>query len=417
MDSTIPCVSSVAWTSFLTGVEPLDHGIMGFVDRDPKTMQWYLPTADQLKKPTLLDILSDRGRQVFCMNVPMTYPPKKVNGILISGFLAPSLEKATYPAHLSKVLKAKGYQIDADVELAKTDLRQFIYSLEKIMMKRFEIAMEYVTKRPWDLFMFHIMETDRLHHFTWKFMEEGQNEFAELFFSLYEKLDEQLGFFIDKINKDMGIMLLSDHGFTQLKREVQVNRVLVDAGYLKFKNNNPKDLSDLNYNTLAYSLYPGRIYINLKSRESIGTVNPGMEYERLRAELKQVFLELKDPMTGKNIVKEVVSPEELIVSKGERPFLPERDLARIRLFAPDLFIVANEGFDLKSNLWHPKVFENTIHNGMHTHNDAFLMVKNCELTNGRFSISDVVPLIFSILGEDIPTSFSRRMQSSRYFGC
>ena len=58
MDSVIPPVSSVAWASFMTGNHPGNHGIFGFVEREPKTMKWYVPLSDQIKMKTIQANLS-----------------------------------------------------------------------------------------------------------------------------------------------------------------------------------------------------------------------------------------------------------------------------------------------------------------------------------------------------------------------
>lgn len=86
--SVFPPVSSVAWATFATGVNPANHGIFGFIDRDPATMIKRIPTSRDLVSPTIWQMLNDAGRRTIAMNVPLTYPPREVNGVMISGFLA-----------------------------------------------------------------------------------------------------------------------------------------------------------------------------------------------------------------------------------------------------------------------------------------------------------------------------------------
>jgi predicted AlkP superfamily phosphohydrolase/phosphomutase len=408
MDSVLPPVSSSAWASFMTGHEPLDHGIMGFVDRNPSTMEWFVPSAKHLKKETLLRTLSENGRQVFSMNVPLTYPPEAVNGIIISGFLAPDPDRATYPAHLGKILKARGYRIDADVELAKQDGAAFLNQLEDIMAKRFEILFHYLDKRDWDLFMIHIMETDRLHHFFWKDMEEGTSLFAKRFYDFYQKLDRHIGLLMDRLPDEAELILLSDHGFTKLKREVQLNAFLHAGGYLSYKKHPPESLQDLDSRTIAYSLYPGRIYINRKDREREGSIAPGSEYDRIREELKLFFHELRDPETGEAIVERVITSQEWMPEQGNGSLLSGMNGYDFTLHAPDLFVLARRGFDLKGNLWHPVIFENTVHNGMHTYDDAFISIRGHEITEEDFSIKDVTPAVYQLLNETIPGDISKK---------
>ncbi|RPI55750.1 MAG: hypothetical protein EHM56_05015, partial [Chloroflexi bacterium] len=114
MDSTWPWVSSVAWSSMMTGVNPAKHNIFGFIDRDPATYKQFIPTSQNMRARTLWEVLGDAGKRVIVVNVPVTYPPRPVNGILVGCFLSPSLEKAVYPASYLPTLQSLGYVVDAD---------------------------------------------------------------------------------------------------------------------------------------------------------------------------------------------------------------------------------------------------------------------------------------------------------------
>lgn len=45
LGTTVPPQSPVAWSTFITGLDPGSHGIFDFIHRDPKTMQPYLSTT------------------------------------------------------------------------------------------------------------------------------------------------------------------------------------------------------------------------------------------------------------------------------------------------------------------------------------------------------------------------------------
>ena len=45
LGTTLPPQSPVAWSSFITGCNPGQHGIYDFIHRDPKTMMPYLSTC------------------------------------------------------------------------------------------------------------------------------------------------------------------------------------------------------------------------------------------------------------------------------------------------------------------------------------------------------------------------------------
>jgi predicted AlkP superfamily phosphohydrolase/phosphomutase len=317
------------------------------------------------------------------MNVPLTYPPKKVNGIMISGFLAPDLESAAYPKEIGPLLKAKGYIIDSDTELAKKDLVSFYNHLNRVLDKRIETMMHFFENSDWDFFMTHIMETDRLHHFFWEYMEKGMEPYAEMFNDVYRKIDLLLRRILNILPSDTAIMMLSDHGFTVLNKEVYINRWLEQNGWLQFTASAPLSLKDIHLQAAAYSLYPGRIYLNVQGREKHGWIRAGLEYEQKKAEIRNALLNWRDE-SGRKIIKQVLSIEELY---GRGPIVKSgQNITGPHSWLPDLTAIPFEGFDLKGNLTSDRMFKKTIFNGMHTFDDAFVLGSGIVLPGGKLSI-------------------------------
>jgi len=378
MDSVIPPVSSSAWASFMTGKTPDQHGILGFVDRDPATFEWILTNASHLHAATLWQIFSEQKKRVFTMNVPVTYPPKPINGISICGFLGSDIRQGTYPAEIGMLLKARGYRIDANTELAKRDLNLFLDDLFAVLEKRIETMWFFYTQERWDVFMTHIMETDRLHHFVWEYYERRDPHFHDRFLNLYRLADTLIGKIIKTIDKNTALLLLSDHGFCSLKYEVYLNKWLADNGFLSFTKANPLSLKDMTAQTRAYSLYPGRIYLNVTGREPFGRISPGIEYEQTRNHIIAALELLNDP-EGKSVVKQVLRREEAY---------PQAD-SDMEKILPDLIVLPNYGYDFKGNLQHPCLFDKTIFNGTHTPDDAFVMAHQMELPQKRFSVDQL----------------------------
>jgi predicted AlkP superfamily phosphohydrolase/phosphomutase len=93
-------------------------------------------------------------------------------------------------------------------------------------------------------------------------------------------------------------------------KEVFYNHWLAQQGWLKFHSQAPK-LPDLHPEAVAYSLDPGRIYINLKGREREGRIAPGAEYERVRDEIIASAEALTDPDRGDKLVRKAYRREEL----------------------------------------------------------------------------------------------------------
>ena len=102
LESTKPPITPAAWTTFMTGKGPGRHGIIDFERYDPRTNTLSFNSTYEIREPTIWNILSAKGLRVGSINLPMTFPPKPVNGFLISGFETPSTDaEFTYPPELS----------------------------------------------------------------------------------------------------------------------------------------------------------------------------------------------------------------------------------------------------------------------------------------------------------------------------
>jgi predicted AlkP superfamily phosphohydrolase/phosphomutase len=245
------------------------------------------------------------------MNVPVTFPPREIDGILVSGFLSPSLDKATYPPEFAGVLKKTGYLVDVDPWLARESRENFLSQLHRALRKRFEVAFSLMKKQKWDFFMLHVMETDRLHHFFWRQMEEDHPIGAARFYNLYTVLDDLIGELKSRLPRDASLVVLSDHGFCRTKREVDLNYWLARQEMLKFTTDTPESLVDIHPESQAYSVIPGRIFINLEGREPNGSVTSGREYETIRQKIVGALLALRDPEDRVPLFKDVILRERL----------------------------------------------------------------------------------------------------------
>ena len=104
LKASLPEISAVSWTDFMTGANSGTHGIFGFTDLKPGSYQIRFPNFLELRCPTFWDRLAELGKKCIIINQPSTYPARKINGILISGFVALDLAKAVYPLDRKSVV-------------------------------------------------------------------------------------------------------------------------------------------------------------------------------------------------------------------------------------------------------------------------------------------------------------------------
>ena len=380
--SVHPCVSCVAWSTFMTGKNPGKHNIFGFIDRKPGTYSIYIPNSSNMTSKTLWEILSEKGKQVLVMNVPVTYPPRKVNGYLVSGFLAPKLEVATYPASLASRLQNEGYEIDIDPWRARENLDHLYPDLMRVFEARTEGFLKLYRERKWDFAIVHIMETDRLYHFMWEHMEGGHPKYSKQFMDFFDALDRFIGVVGEEVGDDVTLMVMSDHGFCTLKKEIYLNKFLEDRGYLSYKGE-AKALSDIDPGrTRVFCMDPGRFYINLKGREAEGAVGQD-EYGSLRDKLREELRDLKDD-DGNKVVRDVFAKEEIYSGRNLE-------------MGPDLVINPVDGYDPKGAFGKKALSGKGPIVGMHTYDNALLYIRGRRLSSGG-SVVDVPMTIFDILG-------------------
>ena len=202
-------------------------------------------TASHVRAKTIWQLASDAGRRSVAINVPLSFPPQSINGVVISDFLAPSLGKAVYPTTLLPTLESMGYRIDTDPWAARQSLDAFAEDFRITAEKRAEAVVHLMDTEAWEFFMVVFMETDRLHHFMWQYMETDDPVYAPKFIAAYRQIDEIAGRIIGKLRDDDELIIMSDHGFTTLLKEVYLNVWLEQEGFLEFLPGADKGLESL----------------------------------------------------------------------------------------------------------------------------------------------------------------------------
>ena len=256
LKSTIPPQSAPAWTSLATGKNPGKHGVFQFSRIDRSVYQSgfrRVVNANSIVGSTLWELLSDAGKSVGVMNVPMTYPARAVNGYMITGMLTPRDSTSfTYPPELADELQ--DYHIDLAVgndvygrmagrDLGTTQARKNLVDELKVSLHaRADTAVRLMRERPSDFFMIVFTETDRLQHYLWDCLDPKTDfyrsreagflrEEAE---RLLVELDAEIGRLFRQAGDGAVKMVVSDHGFRSYPdKTVYMNLWLAEQGLLK----------------------------------------------------------------------------------------------------------------------------------------------------------------------------------------
>jgi predicted AlkP superfamily phosphohydrolase/phosphomutase len=384
MASSIPEISSIAWSTILTGKNPGEHGILGFMELAEGTYSLTFPDFRDLKAPTFWEAAPDKRCAV--LNVPSTYPAREINGLLVSGFVALDLEDATWPRSLVPELAARNYRLDVNAQLAHRDRGAFLADLDAVLDARIETYRWLWDREPWDLFMAVFTGTDRLMHFLFEAFEDPAHEHFDAFKAHFRKIDEFLGWLLDRMEGEDNLLMLSDHGFERIENEVYVNNALREWGFLHLKKDPPEGPEDIGPGTRAFALDPARIFVNREGRYPHGAVKTGEE-AGLLDELEDAFRGFT--IGGRPVVKTIHRRESIYEG-------PETERAA------ELVLLAETGFDLKATLRETALFGRRAFTGKHTQHDAFLYVRNGAGRSAPVpanpTVQDVVPIIREFMG-------------------
>jgi predicted AlkP superfamily phosphohydrolase/phosphomutase len=368
--STVPPLSPAAWSSFATGMNIGKHGIYSFTEPKGGTYEVRLVSAHSRTGHTFWRLLSDKGKRVGILNVPMTYPPEPVNGFIIAGLDSPNLDSLfVYPNELRTELLSQfpDYVIEYPLLGAITPETgpTILEKLHEMTEVRLQTAKWLMQKEQWDLFVVVFIAIDRIHHFFWhamepchyRYHEPGAEKVRTAIEDIYIKADEMVGELLVMVDDETDVIIMSDHGagpFDGTLPYLNLNNWLAEEGLLHLRGETLKQRtlrtlrsvmrrslppaaktalkkrlavvqekvqSELYFGIIDWHLSKAYatfdeflargIRINLKGREPEGIVEPGTEYEPLRDELVSRISILTHPQTGQPVVKKVYRREEL----------------------------------------------------------------------------------------------------------
>ena len=326
LTSTIPPLTVPAWAAMLTSKDPGQLGLYGFRNRRDHSYEGLtLASSILLKEKTLDQILSRRRLSSILLGVPLTYPPRPLRGMMVSGCLTPGRESSfTYPEELKPELdRAAGGRYVIDVKGFRTeDKGALLASIHEMTEARFRAAAYLMERRPWDFFMMVEMGTDRINHGFWRYHDPGHrlyqpgHEYEFAIRDYYAMVDGLIGRLVDLAPENTLVAVVSDHGGRALAGGFRLNQWLINQGYLVLKEM-PAEPRPLSPDLVDWSRtrvwgeggYYGRVFLNVAGREPQGLV-PSEDYEKMRHEV-EARLEAEVDHQGSPLGTRVFRPEEI----------------------------------------------------------------------------------------------------------
>ncbi len=241
--STIPPVTSAAWSTMMTGCGPARHGVFDHRYFDIGAGRLKVNHSGRLRVPTFWHLLSQSGRSVASINLPVTYPPLDVRGVIVSGMDAPHLDAAlSGSSEFAARLRAEipDYHLRTLWKRPPRDLAEIRENADqtiKLFQARAKAGLLADEMVPdWSALMVQFQNLDPFQHRAWRYLNVDETGIDDPTFNaaahdVMRGLDRAIGTLCELAEKrGAGVMVVSDHGFGPCLGRIHANRILIDAG-------------------------------------------------------------------------------------------------------------------------------------------------------------------------------------------
>ncbi len=321
--SSDPPITIPAWMVMCTGKDPGKLGLYGFRHRkDYSYKDIWIATSYSIREKTVWDLIGEKDGQSCLVSIPPSYPPKPVNGNLISCFITPGDDKEyTFPSDLRIELEEKFGPYIFDVIFRTDDKDKLLEHIYDMTEQRFRVLNHLITKKPWDFFMFVEIGVDRVHHAFWKYMDpahhlyEKGNPYENVIIDYYKRVDTLIGELLSNVDQDTTVLVVSDHGAKSMKGAFCINEWLIEQGDLVV-NDMPQSQISFDHLDVDWSCtkawgwggYYARIFLNVEGRETQGVVKIE-DYKKEREALIERLAAVKGP-NGEEWKTKIIKPQK-----------------------------------------------------------------------------------------------------------
>ncbi|MBI2626200.1 MAG: alkaline phosphatase family protein [Candidatus Nealsonbacteria bacterium] len=454
--SSIPCRSSTSIISFYTGKNPGKWGGLDFSCFDCDVVRY-----DKIRERSqaIWETLGKYGLKSAILNLPTTYPPTPIEGVMLSGFSMSEKDDYTYPKEFKEMVR--GFHSERETFLKLISGQQTMENENELFnlylrtaKQRYQIIKDIIRNKDFNFSMFWIDESDALQHDFW-----GKGSYLLTFF---KEIDKNLQDIMEN-NPDSNLIIMSDHGFDAVPiYEFYPKTWLEKEGYLKMKGTIIHRFAAKLANSLIIRLpsnyrykYIGFIFYMLKkikglaikrkkaenqpikvernwrlkkhSSESkaIGVdwsktmavnhdfwgikiikENLNRNYEELRSEIIGKMKELRDK-NGEKIIKYVWKREEIFHGQDVSKF-PDIAYLPASKFLPTGFLP----FSITKKIKIPRGVRVSTGGHMIIREGIFLAVgPNIKKTGdiGELNVLDLAPTILSVFGIPVPADMDGRI--------
>jgi len=418
LNSTIPPLSVVAWTSMLTGKRPSNTGIFEYIFRKDYSYDTHPVSSQNLKEKTIWQIVSEHNKIPIVCFMPLCWPIKPFKkGICVGGFtLTPGTNvDYTYPKEIKQEINNLFKEfIIIENNFRDVPKQRIIEEAYNVTEMHFKLMKHFLKNKEWDLFFGIIAQSDSMNHIFLRYVDklhrdyEPESEFENVMKDYYKFIDKNLGELMQTLDEDTKIIIVSDHGIKRMHNRINLSDWLIQEGYLvlkepiREKTKLKKDMINWGKTRVwAIGAFEGQIFLNLKGREPQGIVELH-EYNELIEELIKKLGKITGDK-GKILNTKFFTKKDF---KGKyQNIAPD-----IMVYFDDLFYGSNTSLIGNKTLWSPSTAIGS-DNTTHSKKGIFIMKNNKDKSNliDELDITDVTPIILNELGIPIPKNIDGKI--------
>jgi len=215
MTSIHPPTTIPAWPSMFTGKNPGKIGMFHFQQLDRDTGEFSPYDMTQLYG----NFIWDSGIKTALNFLPSITPPYEINGTILEG-IPGHKDFRTHPKSLKQDITD-----EEEMKVFEKDFKDRMEQSFAYYETRKEIMKRIHEEHSQELMVNVYRPTDSVAHYR---------EDIESFYEVYEQMDEELGYYMDKADeKDFNLFIVADHGANHTEKAFFINTWLEQNNYLE----------------------------------------------------------------------------------------------------------------------------------------------------------------------------------------
>jgi Flp pilus assembly protein TadD len=247
-----PPLSPLVWTTMMTGVSPLEHGILDFVQFDAVSGIKEPITSTERRVPAVWNMANAGGKRAAVFGMWATFPAEPIKGLVVSDRLFTFLYKEQTPPAgtvfpqdreawardgLARAERSVDYAALhayfpwlSEAEYAKVADSDDPYARPVSALRRMlietkvygDLSLDWIRREQPDLAVVYLQATDTIGHVFAPYVAPRQPSIAQADFDRYKRVPEQffraidglIGQYRDAAREAGGVLMIaSDHGF------------------------------------------------------------------------------------------------------------------------------------------------------------------------------------------------------------